>query len=99
VISRQRSLRPSDAASTIVASSGLSVSTDHTIADKMRFDTVLVCAGGNPASFDDPKTLGWLRGVARSGGEIGGVGGPFKLDPFPVSPRSNAISGQSERNG
>jgi transcriptional regulator GlxA family with amidase domain len=70
----------STGAGAIVASNGLSVSADHTISDKKRFDTVLVCAGGNPASFDDRKTLGWLRGIARSGCEIGGVsGGPFIL--------------------
>jgi transcriptional regulator GlxA family with amidase domain len=70
----------STGADAIVASNGLSVSANHTIADKMRFDTVLVCAGGNPASFDDAKTIGWLRKIARSGCEIGGVsGGPFIL--------------------
>jgi transcriptional regulator GlxA family with amidase domain len=70
----------STGASTIAASNGLSVTADHTIADKMRFDTVLVCAGGNPASFDDAKTIAWLRRIARSGCEIGGVsGGPFIL--------------------
>ncbi len=70
----------STGADAIVASNGLSVSADHTIADKMRFDTVLVCAGGNPASFHDAKAIGWLRRIARSGCEIGGVsGGPFIL--------------------
>jgi transcriptional regulator GlxA family with amidase domain len=70
----------STGAEAIVASNGLSVTADHTIADKMRFDTVLVCAGGNPASFDDVKTIAWLRRIARSGCEIGGVsGGPFIL--------------------
>ena len=70
----------STGADAIVASNGLSVSADHTIADKMQFDTVLVCAGGNPASFDDANTIGWLRRIARSDCEIGGVsGGPFIL--------------------
>jgi transcriptional regulator GlxA family with amidase domain len=64
----------------ILASSGLSVASDHTIADHVRYDTVLVCAGGNPASFRDAKTLAWLRRLARSGCAIGGVsGGPFIL--------------------
>ncbi len=67
-------------ASAIVASNGLSVTADHTIADKMRFDTVLVCAGGNPAAFDDVKTIAWLRRIARTSCAIGGVsGGPFIL--------------------
>lgn len=64
----------------ILASNGLSVTADHTIADSTRYDTVLVCAGGNPAIFDDAKTLAWLRRLARSGCAIGGVsGGPFIL--------------------
>lgn len=66
--------------STIVASNGLSVTADHTISGKARFDTVLVCAGGNPAAFHDERTLNWLRRLARSGCAIGGVsGGPFIL--------------------
>lgn len=70
----------STGAGAIVASNGLSVTADHVIADKMRFDTVLVCAGGNPAAFDDAKTIAWLRRIARTGCEIGGVsGGPFIL--------------------
>jgi transcriptional regulator GlxA family with amidase domain len=70
----------STGAGAIAASNGLSVTADHTIADKMRFDTVLVCAGGNPAAFDDAKAIAWLRRLARSGCEIGGVsGGPFIL--------------------
>jgi len=70
----------STGAGAIAASNGLSVTADHTIADKIRFDTVLVCAGGNPAAFDDAKAIAWLRRLARSGCEIGGVsGGPFIL--------------------
>jgi len=70
----------STGAGDIVASNGLSVTADHTISGNMRFDTVLVCAGGNPAAFDDSKSLAWLRRLARSGCEIGGVsGGPFIL--------------------
>jgi transcriptional regulator GlxA family with amidase domain len=70
----------STGAGAIAASNGLSVTADHTIGDKIRFDTVLVCAGGNPAGFDDAKAIAWLRRLARSGCEIGGVsGGPFIL--------------------
>jgi transcriptional regulator GlxA family with amidase domain len=70
----------STGAGAIAASNGLSVTADHTIADKIKFDTVLVCAGGNPAAFDDAKAIAWLRRLARSGCEIGGVsGGPFIL--------------------
>jgi transcriptional regulator GlxA family with amidase domain len=64
----------------IVASNGLALAADYTIADKVIYDTVLVCAGGDPSSFDDPKTLAWLRRLGRFGCEIGGVsGGPFLL--------------------
>lgn len=73
-------LQISTGADAILASNGLSVASDHTIADGVRYDTVLVCAGGNPAGFDDAKTLAWLRRLARSGCAIGGVsGGPFIL--------------------
>jgi transcriptional regulator GlxA family with amidase domain len=73
-------LHISTGAKAILASNGLSVASDHTIAEQVRYDTVLVCAGGNPAAFDDAKTLAWLRRLARSGCAIGGVsGGPFVL--------------------
>lgn len=43
-------------------------------------DVMLVCAGGNPASFHDKATFSWLRRAARKGVTIGGVsGGPFIL--------------------
>ena len=70
----------STAADTIVASNGLSVASDYTIEDRIRYDTVLVCAGGNPSSFDDVRTIAWLRRLARLGCAIGGVSGaPFIL--------------------
>jgi transcriptional regulator GlxA family with amidase domain len=73
-------LHISTGADAIQASNGLSVASDHTIADPVRYDTVLVCAGGNPATFSDSMTLAWLRRLARSGCAIGGVsGGPFIL--------------------
>jgi transcriptional regulator GlxA family with amidase domain len=68
------------AAETIVSSSGLSAAADVTIQHRARYDTILVFAGGNPASFADEKTLAWLRRQARSGCAIGGVSGaPFIL--------------------
>jgi transcriptional regulator GlxA family with amidase domain len=70
----------STAADTIVSSSGLSASADLTIQHRARYDTILVFAGGNPASFADAKTLAWLRKQARSGCVMGGVSGaPFIL--------------------
>lgn len=70
----------STAGSEIIASNGLAVAADHTIADKARYDTIIVCAGGNPTLFDDAKTIAWLRRLGRTRCEIGGVsGGPFIL--------------------
>ena len=70
----------STAADAIVASNRLSVASDYTIEDRIRYDTVLVCAGGNPASFNDVRTMAWLRRIARSGCAVGGVSGaPFIL--------------------
>src|SRR5258707_9240647 len=70
----------STGARAIVASNRVPVKADRTVGDKASYDTVLVCAGGNPSSFDDKKTLSWLRRLARSGCEIGGIsGGPFIL--------------------
>ena len=41
---------------------------------------VFVCAGGNPATFDDRATFAWLRRLARQGVTIGGIsGGPYVL--------------------
>ena len=43
-------------------------------------DIVFVCAGGNPATFDDRATFAWLRRLARQGVIIGGIsGGPYVL--------------------
>jgi transcriptional regulator GlxA family with amidase domain len=43
-------------------------------------DLMLVCAGGNPATFRDPATFAWLRRLARQGVTLGGIsGGPFIL--------------------
>jgi transcriptional regulator GlxA family with amidase domain len=43
-------------------------------------DLLLVCGGGNSLTYDDPKTLAWLRRLASHGVIIGGLsGGPFIL--------------------
>ncbi len=64
-----------------IASSGAAVLPDFTFgADAGRPDLMLVCAGGNPATFDDAPTFAWLRRLARHGVSIGGIsGGPFVL--------------------
>jgi transcriptional regulator GlxA family with amidase domain len=41
---------------------------------------LLVCAGGNPATFNDRRTFAWLRKLAGRGVVVGGMsGGPFIL--------------------
>ena len=43
-------------------------------------DVLFVVAGGDPAGFDDAKTLAWLGRLARRGVRLGGVsGGPVIL--------------------
>jgi transcriptional regulator GlxA family with amidase domain len=49
-------------------------------ADVGSLDLLLVCAGGNPAAFNDRRTFAWLRKLARRGVIIGGIsGGPVIL--------------------
>jgi transcriptional regulator GlxA family with amidase domain len=61
------------------ASSGATVLPDLAFgADARELDLLLVCAGGNPATYKDKPTFVWLRKLARQGVVIGGVsGGPF----------------------
>ncbi len=62
------------------ASNGGRVMADHRVGDDAGFNTVLVCAGGNPARFEHAPTSAWLRGLARKGVRLGGVsGGPWLL--------------------
>jgi transcriptional regulator GlxA family with amidase domain len=64
----------------VEASSGLAIATDKAIGDHFPLDTILVCAGGNPALHRNVRTLSWLRKLARRGVRIGGVsGGPYIL--------------------
>jgi len=64
-----------------IASSGAAVLPDFAFgSDAGRLDLMLVCAGGNPAAFNDKRTFAWLRKLARQGVAIGGVSaGPFIL--------------------
>jgi transcriptional regulator GlxA family with amidase domain len=64
-----------------MASNGAAVLPDFSIgAAANPLDLMIVCAGGNPASFRDRKTLSWLRRLARRGTIMGGIsGGPFIL--------------------
>ena len=64
----------------VQASNGATILCEHRIGDKVKLDLLLVCAGGNPALFEDEATLTWLRALARAGVRIGGVsGGPYLL--------------------
>jgi transcriptional regulator GlxA family with amidase domain len=64
----------------IVASNGVRIQADASIANVGRLDTIVVCAGGNPQVFHHPPTLAFLRKVARHGVRLGGVSaGPYLL--------------------
>ena len=74
----------------VPASNGVNILPEHKVGDRTALDMVFVCAGGNPSEFDDPRTLQWLRGLARKGTRIGGIsGGPF------VVARAGLLSGYS----
>lgn len=63
-----------------IASNGAAVLPDFKFGGDGVPDMLLVCAGGNPASFNDPATFAWLRRLARRDVIIGGIsGGPFIL--------------------
>lgn len=62
------------------ASNGATILCQHRIGETVKLDLLLVCAGGNPASFAHEPTLRWLRALAHAGVTIGGVsGGPYIL--------------------
>lgn len=62
------------------ASNGIDVVVDGVLGRSESIDILFVCAGGNPAVFDDAATLARLRQAARRGARIGGVsGGPYLL--------------------
>jgi transcriptional regulator GlxA family with amidase domain len=62
----------------VMASSGLEVAVEGGLDPTDDADMVLVCAGGNPALFDDASAFAWLRSMASRGATIGGVsGGPY----------------------
>jgi transcriptional regulator GlxA family with amidase domain len=62
------------------ASNGGRVLVDNKVGDEADFDTVMVCAGGNPTLFADAATFAWIRALARKGVRLGGIsGGPWML--------------------
>jgi transcriptional regulator GlxA family with amidase domain len=64
-----------------VASNGAAVLPDFKVGDDVGpLDLMMVCAGGNPATFNDRRTLAWLKKLARRGITMGGIsGGPVIL--------------------
>lgn len=64
----------------VMASNGLAIIPDCGTSSDRNADTVFVCAGGNPATFDDKAVFAWLRRLARKGVTMGGIsGGPYLL--------------------
>ena len=62
----------------VMASNGVAIITDCGTDKHRTADMMFVCAGGNPATFDDRSVFGWLRRLARKGVAIGGIsGGPY----------------------
>lgn len=55
------------------ASNGVVIPTEHTVADTLALDFLLVCAGTGIERFRDRRTLAWIRSVARSGIPICGI--------------------------
>jgi transcriptional regulator GlxA family with amidase domain len=64
-----------------IASNGAAVLPNFKVgADTKSLDLLMVCAGGNPGTFNDRQTFAWLRRFASRGVIMGGVsGGPFIL--------------------
>ncbi len=63
-----------------MASNGVPIIPDCGTNTEREADMVFVCAGGNPAIFDDRSVFAWLRRLARQGVTIGGIsGGPYVL--------------------
>lgn len=62
------------------ASNGVAILPDIGVGTDRDVDALFVCAGGNPATFNDRSVFAWLRKLARRGVTIGGIsGGPFIL--------------------
>lgn len=63
-----------------VSSNGIAVRASTPTGQPAHYDLVLVIAGGDPASFDDPRIFQWLRHLSHLGTTLGGVsGGPMIL--------------------
>jgi transcriptional regulator GlxA family with amidase domain len=64
----------------VAASNGVAIIPDCGTDSDRAADMLFVCAGGNPAIFEDKGVFAWLRRLARKGVTIGGIsGGPYIL--------------------
>jgi transcriptional regulator GlxA family with amidase domain len=64
----------------VTASNGVAIIPDCGTSADRSADLVFVCAGGNPATFDDKAVFAWLRRLARKGVTTGGIsGGPYLI--------------------
>jgi transcriptional regulator GlxA family with amidase domain len=64
----------------VIASNGVAILPDVSVGTERSADMLFVCAGGNPATFNDRFVFAWLRRLARRGVTIGGIsGGPYIL--------------------
>jgi transcriptional regulator GlxA family with amidase domain len=64
----------------VMASNGLAILPDDGEGTDRDVEVLFVCAGGNPALFNDRRVFAWLRKLASRGVTIGGIsGGPFIL--------------------
>ena len=64
----------------VAASNGVAIIPDCGTDSDRAANMVFVCAGGNPATFEDRGVFAWLRRLARKGVTIGGIsGGPYIL--------------------
>jgi transcriptional regulator GlxA family with amidase domain len=62
----------------VTASNGVAIIPDASVRTERDADLLFVCAGGNPATFNDKATFSWLRRLARRGVTMGGIsGGPY----------------------
>jgi len=62
------------------ASNGITFPADSVLGEEPKLDALFVCAGGNPALFQDTATFAHLRSLARRGLPIAGMsGGPYAL--------------------
>ncbi|HKA47905.1 MAG TPA: AraC family transcriptional regulator, partial [Methyloceanibacter sp.] len=51
----------------VMASNGLTIIPDIGVGTDRDVDMLFVCAGGNPATFNDRQVFAWLRKLARRG--------------------------------